>query len=329
MNALAELRQRFAVALDGLAEDPLKLAEMVVPNQDAKLGDYQANCAMPLGKQIGTPPREVAEKIVERLAAAPGWESLCETPEIAGPGFINLRLTGGWLKEGLQRASRNGEQLGVQPATRPRRYVIDYSSPNVAKPMHVGHIRSTVIGDALCQVLRCLGHEVISDNHIGDWGTQFGMIIYGYKNFVDESALAAAPVAELSRLYKLVNQIGDHQSTVAEKIPALNEKIAQQATRVDELQSAPEPDDPKKAKASCQKVAPNRRWFRQISRKSSLRSKRRSHRLKPIRLLQSSPTSTPTSAHRHSTRQPSSTLATQRTSVSGSGSCPLAWTRYS
>ena len=89
--------------------------------------------------------------------------------------------------------------------------MIDFSAPNVAKPMHVGHIRSTVIGDALCRVLRFLGHKVISDNHIGDWGTQFGMILYGYKNFLDAEAYRQNPVEELARLYRLVRKLMDDE----------------------------------------------------------------------------------------------------------------------
>ena len=119
---------------------------------------------------------------------------LCQPPEVAGPGFINLRLKDEWLVERLT-AAVNDPRLGVEPAAQPRTYVIDYSAPNVAKPMHVGHIRSTVIGDALCRTLRFLGHQAISDNHIGDWGTQFGMIIYGYKHFLEPDAYRSQPVA--------------------------------------------------------------------------------------------------------------------------------------
>lgn len=270
MNSpLAELRRRFALALAPLAAeapdiDLQSLAQMVFPSQDAKFGDYQANCAMPLGKKLGRKPREIAEEIVARLADEPGWEKLCEVPAdgpdggltamIAGPGFINIRLRDEWLLGRLSEASTDIERLGISTTESPRKYVLDYSSPNVAKPMHVGHIRSTVIGDALCQVLRFLGHDVTSDNHIGDWGTQFGMIIYGYKNFVDETALAADPVPELTRLYKLVNQLGDQQSAVANKLPALIEKIEQQEDRVDDLTNAPTEEDAKKAKQAAKKL---------------------------------------------------------------------------
>ena len=163
---------------------------MVLPSQDAKFGDYQANCAMPLGKRLGKPPRDIATQIIAALDLA-DW---CDPPEIAGPGFINVRLKDEWLATQLSATSRDVERLGVPKAAAPRTFVVDYSSPNVAKPMHVGHIRSTVIGDALYRILKFLGHHAISDNHLGDWGTQFGMIIYGYKHFVrSRSARAATP----------------------------------------------------------------------------------------------------------------------------------------
>lgn len=253
MNALAELRRRFTEALAPVAEDASTLAEMVLPSQAGKFGDYQANCAMPLGKRLGKPPRDVATELVERLTAQAGFDVMCDPPEIAGPGFINLQLRDDWIVAQLSAALAS-DQLAVEPVATPRRYVIDYSSPNVAKPMHVGHIRSTVIGDALSKVLRFLGHEVITDNHIGDWGTQFGMIIYGYKNLVDEAALAAAPVAELGRLYKLVSQINDHQATVADKLPALVAKIETAEERVEELNTAEPTGDAKQDKAAAKKL---------------------------------------------------------------------------
>jgi arginyl-tRNA synthetase len=183
---------------------------MVLPSQDAKFGDYQANCAMPLGKKLGKPPRAIAGALVEQLDLA----DLCEVPEIAGPGFINLRLRDDWIVERLQAALADEERLGVAPVAEPRTYVLDYSAPNVAKPMHVGHIRSTVIGDALYRVLKFQGHTVVSDNHIGDWGTQFGMIIYGWKHFGDEAALANEPVPELTRLYRKTNELADSDAEI-------------------------------------------------------------------------------------------------------------------
>lgn len=253
MNALTELRCRFAEALTSLAADAAGYADLVLPSQDAKFGDYQANCAMPLGKRLKKPPREVATELVERLTAQDGFAPMCEPPEIAGPGFINLRLKDAWLVEQLTAALAD-DRLAVAPAAKPRRYVIDYSSPNVAKPMHVGHIRSTVIGDALAKVLGFLGNKVTTDNHIGDWGTQFGMIIYGYKNLVDEAALADSPVAELGRLYKLVSQINDHQATIADKLPALSAKIVAAEERIDDLKSVGPTGDAKQDKAAAKKL---------------------------------------------------------------------------
>src|SRR5207244_38748 len=132
--------------------------------------------------------------------------NVLEAPEIAGPGFINLRLQTEWLARQVQRVARD-ERLGVESAQPAQTLVIDYSSPNVAKPLHVGHLRSTIIGDALARLFRFLGHTVISDNHLGDWGTQFGILLYGYKHFLDEESWKLDPVRELLRLYMVVRQL--------------------------------------------------------------------------------------------------------------------------
>jgi arginyl-tRNA synthetase len=253
MNTLALLRERFAAALAKLGvevADVPALAEMVLPSQDPKFGDYQANCAMPLGKRLGKPPREVAQQIVSLLDV----NRLCEPPEIAGPGFINLRLKDGWIVEQLAAASNDALRLGIAPAEKPRTIVIDYSSPNVAKPMHVGHIRSTVIGDALYRTLKFLGHRVISDNHLGDWGTQFGMIIYGYKHFADDATYRKSPVAELTRLYKLVNSLVEYHETRTEKVPALEKKIADAERQLTALRANAPPADAKDAKKDAKRL---------------------------------------------------------------------------
>lgn len=224
MNPLSEIRARFSTVLSGMVDDPVNLLSMIRPAGDSKFGDYQANCAMPLGKQFGKPPREIATELCEGVQVT----DLCQKIEIAGPGFINLTIDNDWLKCSLTTALKD-DRLGVTKVSEPKTFVIDYSSPNVAKPMHVGHVRSTFIGDSISKVLRFVGHTAISDNHLGDWGTQFGMIIYGYKHFLNESAYQAAPVAELGRLYKYVRKLMDYHAAV-KRLPELE-------TMQDELKS--------------------------------------------------------------------------------------------
>ncbi len=240
MHFLAEIRARFARALATLVDDAAPYLSMIRPAQDAKFGDYQANCAMPLGKTLKRSPREVADEIVARLNDS-DLSDFCDPPTVAGPGFINLRLKDGRLAEETARLAGD-ERLGVPLVEGPRkkRFVVDYSGPNVAKPMHVGHLRSTVIGDAICRVLRFLGHDVVGDNHIGDWGTQFGMVIYGYRNFLDESRLRENAVEELARLYRLVSQLSGYQEAVVER-PKLETKLVEkraQAKGADESAAA-------------------------------------------------------------------------------------------
>jgi arginyl-tRNA synthetase len=212
MNLLTHLQRLFHGALEGIVANPAPYAALVKPAQDARFGDYQANCAMSLAKQLGQKPREIAE----RIAASLDLSDLLEKPEVAGPGFINLRLRTDWLAAQLQRMAAD-ERLGIEPAQPPRTYVIDYSSPNVAKPMHVGHLRSTIIGDALARLLRFLGHKVIADNHLGDWGMQFGMLLHGYKHHRDEASLRSDPVREMVRLYLLVRREIDPAEKVEEE----------------------------------------------------------------------------------------------------------------
>jgi arginyl-tRNA synthetase len=167
---------------------------------DPKFGDYQANALMSLAKTRKLNPRQLATDVVAKLDVA----DVCEKVEIAGAGFLNFRLKNSILTQTLEAAAR-GEHLFFANAASPKTIVIDFSSPNVAKPMHVGHIRSTGIGDALQRTLRLLGHRVISDNHIGDWGTQFGKLLLGWKEILDRPALERDAIAELERLYKIIN----------------------------------------------------------------------------------------------------------------------------
>ncbi|MEY2498498.1 MAG: arginyl-tRNA synthetase [Verrucomicrobiota bacterium] len=185
---------------EALAAADLPPAGSVSPATDARFGDYQSNTALVLAKQRGENPRAIAQKILD---AYDRWD-LCDPPSIAGAGFINFTLRTEIVAARTVDLLQD-ERLGVEKTATPKRIVIDFGSPNVAKPMHVGHIRSTVLGDALARIASFLGHEVIRDNHIGDWGTQFGMVIYGWKNLLDRAALERDPIAELVRIYKETN----------------------------------------------------------------------------------------------------------------------------
>ncbi len=180
--------------------------------QNRQFGDYQSNAAMILAKQLRRNPREVAAAIIEQFDGG----TLSEKPEIAGPGFINFRITKESLESVLQSLLNDPDQLGLEKAAEPKTIVADFSAPNVAKPMHVGHIRSTIIGDCLTRVAKFAGHTVISDNHIGDWGTQFGMILWGWKNLLDETALQTDPIPELLRIYRDVNAKTKDDETLKE-----------------------------------------------------------------------------------------------------------------
>lgn len=171
-------------------------------SSDSKFGDYQFNGSMGLAKEAKVSPRKVAEKIVEFFALP----DVLEPVEIAGPGFLNLRIKTQWLAEKIQEMAAD-PRLGVLKPEKVKTFVIDFSSPNVAKPMHVGHLRSTILGDSLARTLRFFGHTVITDNHLGDWGTQFGIILYGYKHMLDEKAFQNEPVKELARLYVEVRKL--------------------------------------------------------------------------------------------------------------------------
>lgn len=186
---------------DALAKAGLPTAAEVTPATDARFGDYQTNAALILGKQRRENPRALAEKIVAQFD--PG--DLCAPPTVAGAGFINFALSSGAVAEKTIEVLRN-DRLGVPQFESTQRIVIDFGSPNVAKPMHVGHIRSTVLGDALARIAQFLGHEVIRDNHVGDWGTQFGMVIWGWKNLLDQPALQRNALAEIVRIYKVTNE---------------------------------------------------------------------------------------------------------------------------
>ena len=193
--------------LDGLGRQAIRqVAEidypsLLRPTQDPKNGDYQLNAAMALGKKLGKKPRDLAQPLADAMAGNPEIAAA----EIAGPGFVNLRLDDGWLGEMLTADLGDRARDGV-PTVATEKIVVDFSSPNIAKQMHVGHLRSTIIGDALVRVLRFAGHDVIGDNHLGDWGTQFGLLIVGMREWGSTEALDKEPITELERVYKLASE---------------------------------------------------------------------------------------------------------------------------
>jgi len=184
---------------------------LVRPCPDPKFGDYQSNALMGLAKARKLNPRQLATEIAAKLDLA----DLCERVEIAGAGFLNFHLKRSAFEAALQDAAAGG-CLFFEKSSLPRTVVVDFSSPNVAKAMHVGHIRSTILGDSLARTLRLLGHQVVTDNHIGDWGTQFGKLLVGWKQHLDAAALKSDPIAEMERLYKLVNRLSEADPTVLE-----------------------------------------------------------------------------------------------------------------
>jgi arginyl-tRNA synthetase len=180
------------------------LDPQLAPATKPEFGDFQANGALPLAKPLGQPPRAIATAIVEQLALDPAFGELCEPPQIAGPGFINLTLRPERLAAELQ-ARLGDPRLGVPAVERHAPVIVDFSSPNIAKEMHVGHLRSTIIGDSLARVLEFRGHPVLRLNHVGDWGTQFGMLITHLKQVAPE-ALITADAVDLGDLVAFYRQ---------------------------------------------------------------------------------------------------------------------------
>ncbi len=181
---------------DLFSEIPADFAVEVGPSTDDEFGDFQCNAAMALARVLRKSPKAIADAFVAAADLPPALASI----DVAGPGFINFRIADAWLEQWLMEVESD-DRLGVPVVPEPETIVIDYSSPNIAKPMHIGHIRSTVIGNALDRMFRFLGHRVVADNHLGDWGTQFGILILGYRHFVNEETLTSDPIAELERIY--------------------------------------------------------------------------------------------------------------------------------
>ncbi|MEA5597857.1 arginine--tRNA ligase [Rivularia sp. UHCC 0363] len=202
MNATQEqLKDKLKQALGkAFGDEYIDIDPILVPASNPKFGDYQANMALSLAKKLGQKPRDIAHLVVDHLDVS----DICETPEIAGPGFINLRLTSSYLEAQLN-SIQTDSRLGVPVSSHPKREIVDFSSPNIAKEMHVGHLRSTIIGDAIARILEFRGHDVLRLNHVGDWGTQFGMLIT-YLREVSPSALTTANALDIGDLVNFYKQ---------------------------------------------------------------------------------------------------------------------------
>jgi arginyl-tRNA synthetase len=230
MKSVIDILEGRVIAVMAAVSGQEGCAAVVRPSTDPKFGDYQVNGIMPLAKQVKTNPRKLAEQVVKNLDVS----DICEQPEVAGPGFINLRLKPEFVADRLFEISRDLTNLGVENRI-PRgvshcgtpqlqTVVVDFSSPNIAKQMHVGHLRSTIIGDCLCRLLEFQGHKVIRQNHIGDWGTQFGMLIAYHRRQIDIAAdyatgkVSSFPhVRDLEEFYKKASELYGSDASFAEE----------------------------------------------------------------------------------------------------------------
>lgn len=202
MNSVVEqLKIKFTQALiAAFGSDFQGIDPMVVPASNPKFGDYQCNISLSLSKQLGQQPRAIAQKLLEHLDV----EGICQTPTIAGPGFINLTVEPAYLEAQISEL-QNNPRLGIELVKTQQRVIVDFSAPNIAKEMHVGHLRSTIIGDSIARILEFQGHDVLRLNHVGDWGTQFGMLIY-YLREVYPTALTTADALDIGDLVSFYKQ---------------------------------------------------------------------------------------------------------------------------
>jgi arginyl-tRNA synthetase len=212
MNTLAHISDLVRAAVE--REFPGQNVPVAQRSQDERFGDYQSNAAMPLAKALGQNPRAVAEQ----LAKAVAWQGISEEPQIAGPGFINFRLTPAFLGQQVAAIAADPTHAGVATVAKPQTVVLDYSSPNVAKRLHVGHIRSTILGSAMYRVLKFLGHHPIGDNHVGDWGTQFGLLIVAVRKWGRNPAVD--PIEDLEDLYKRASALAKEDPAFADEARA-------------------------------------------------------------------------------------------------------------
>ncbi|WP_087025869.1 arginine--tRNA ligase [Thaumasiovibrio subtropicus] len=210
MNIQALINDKVAAALVA-AGAPEGSPAAVRQSAKPQFGDYQANGVMGVAKKLGTNPREFAQNVLEHL----DLDGIAEKTEIAGPGFINIFLSKQWLAEQAENALKD-QRLGIAPEQQ-QTIVVDYSAPNVAKEMHVGHLRSTIIGDAVVRTLEFLGHNVVRANHIGDWGTQFGMLIANLERVQKASGEVSMELADLEAFYRESKKLYDEDEAFAER----------------------------------------------------------------------------------------------------------------
>lgn len=213
-DTIAQLKNRFEQALVAAFGEELSGTDpILVAASNPKFGDFQSNVAMSLTKKLGKPPRTIAEAIVQHLDVS----QICEAPSIAGPGFINLRLKTSYLEAQL-KAIQSDSRLGIEPTPHPQRVIVDYPSPNIAKEMHVGHLRPSVIGDCIARILEFMGHEVLRLSHIGDWGTPFGMLIAYLQTAYPEAlqTTEGLDLGDLATFYRAAKQRFDQDEQFQE-----------------------------------------------------------------------------------------------------------------
>lgn len=227
IRTLLDQRIRTAMTAVGIGEN---FSPLISLSKKPEFGDYQANGAMGAAKAIKSNPRELASKIVDQLDI----DDIAEKIEIAGPGFINIHLKPDWLASQLQ-SSIQDPKLGVAIEGNPQTIVLDYSSPNLAKEMHVGHLRSTIIGDTFARLFEFLGHKVIRQNHVGDWGTQFGMLLAELEQHLDEGEQADFALQDLEKFYQQAKKHFDSDSDFADRARGYVVKLQGGDERINDL----------------------------------------------------------------------------------------------
>ncbi len=214
MNIRTLLSQYVSHAMQA-AGIPAECPPIIAPSKKAGFGDYQANGAMGAAKAMKAKPRDIAQQIVEQLGSNDDFNQMVSNIDIAGPGFINITLAPEWLSNEISAINQD-TNLGIHTDTT-ETIVVDYSSPNLAKEMHVGHLRSTIIGDAIVRTLEFQGHQVIRQNHVGDWGTQFGMLIAELEEQLQEGESASLALKDLESFYQSSKKHFDESESFADK----------------------------------------------------------------------------------------------------------------